>query len=37
MDDDYKLNYDRFTETYTGFHVELSNNPGKNGTMHTID
>ncbi|MFH0756003.1 MAG: fasciclin domain-containing protein [Bacteroidota bacterium] len=34
--DDYKLNWDKLADTYTGFLVELSNNPGKNGTVHTI-
>lgn len=34
--DDYKLNYDSDTETYTGFIIEESNIPGKNGTIHTI-
>lgn len=34
--DDYKLNPDD-NGLYTGFIIELSNNPGKNGTIHTIN
>jgi len=37
VDDDYKLNYQSDTETYTGFNIEKSNNPAKNGTVHTIN
>jgi uncharacterized surface protein with fasciclin (FAS1) repeats len=33
--DDYKINLK--DGKYTGFIVELSNNPGKNGTIHTIN
>ena len=35
--DDYKLNLDNDTEEYTGFIIDQSNNPAKNGTVHTID
>lgn len=34
--EDYKLNLDKKTKNYTGFVVNMSNNPGKNGTYHTI-
>jgi uncharacterized surface protein with fasciclin (FAS1) repeats len=37
VDDDYKLNYNALTETYTGFIVNQSNIPGKNGTIHTLN
>lgn len=36
VDDDYKLNFDPLTEKYTGFNIEHSNYPVKNGTVHTI-
>ncbi|MGC9341396.1 MAG: fasciclin domain-containing protein [Bacteroidales bacterium] len=36
VDDDYKLNYDPVTKEYTGFNIEHSNYPAKNGTVHTI-
>jgi len=36
IDEDYKLNLDKKTKKYTGFVVGMSNNPGKNGTYHTI-
>ncbi|MFB6342679.1 fasciclin domain-containing protein [Saccharicrinis sp. FJH62] len=35
--DDYKLNLDPETETYTGFYVPESNYPAKNGALHTIN
>lgn len=35
--DDYKLNMDAETEEYTGFFVEESNYPAKNGALHTIN
>ncbi|MDA3821425.1 MAG: fasciclin domain-containing protein [Bacteroidales bacterium] len=35
--DDYKLNYNKDTDTYTGFIIYESNLPGKNGTVHTIN
>lgn len=34
--DDYKINPDD-EGNYTSFYIEYSNNPGKNGTIHTID
>jgi uncharacterized surface protein with fasciclin (FAS1) repeats len=37
VDEDYKLNYQLATDTYTGFIINRSNNPGKNGTVHTIN
>ncbi|MCK4746182.1 MAG: hypothetical protein KAT15_04065, partial [Bacteroidales bacterium] len=37
VDDDYKLNYQHDTEEYTGFIIDQSNIPAKNGTVHTID
>ncbi len=37
VDDDYKINLDNTTKNYTAFITELSNNPGKNGTFHTIN
>lgn len=36
VDTDYKLNYDVSSESYTGFIVEESNYPAKNGTVHAI-
>jgi uncharacterized surface protein with fasciclin (FAS1) repeats len=36
VDDDYKLNYKTQTQEYTGFNIEHSNYPAKNGTVHTI-
>ena len=35
--DDYKLNLDPNTGLYTGFFIEESNYPAKNGTVHTIN
>jgi len=37
VDTDYKINYVSSTGEYTGFHVDQSNNPAKNGTIHTVD
>lgn len=37
VDTDYKLNYNAVTKTYTGFVVEQSNFPAKNGTVHTLN
>ncbi len=37
VDDDYKLNYQATTGSYTGFIINQSNKPGKNGTVHTIN
>ncbi len=34
--DDYKLNYDKKTKKYTGFILDQSNMPAKNGTVHAI-
>ncbi len=36
VDDDYKLNLNRQTKEYTGFLIEESNYPAKNGAVHTI-
>ncbi len=36
VDDDYKINIDD-NKKYTGFVIDQSNNPGKNGTVHTIN
>ncbi len=36
IDTDYKLNYDKKTTYYTGFNVDLSNVPSKNGAIHSI-
>lgn len=37
ISDDYKLNLKSETQEYTGFVIEQSNNPAKNGTVHTIN
>ncbi|HDS06220.1 MAG TPA: hypothetical protein ENO05_01215 [Bacteroides sp.] len=37
ISDDYKLNLKTQTNEYTGFIIEQSNNPAKNGTVHTIN
>lgn len=37
IDDDYKINLDRTTKSYTGFNIEASNTPAKNGALHSID
>ena len=37
ISDDYKLNMDRVTKAYTGFILDGSNIPAKNGVIHTID
>jgi len=37
VDDDYKLNLNALTKLYTGFVVEESNYPAKNGTVHTVN
>lgn len=37
ISDDYKLNLQSKTGEYTGFIINHSNNPAKNGTVHTID
>lgn len=36
VDDDYKLNLNNITKKYTGFLVEESNYPAKNGAVHTV-
>ncbi|MCF8380974.1 MAG: fasciclin domain-containing protein [Bacteroidales bacterium] len=36
VDEDYMLNWDKITKEYTGFYIEESNYPAKNGTIHTI-
>ena len=35
VDDDYKINIDS-DDNYTKFVIDQSNNPGKNGTVHTV-
>ena len=37
IDTDYKLNYNSLTKKYTGFVIDQSNYPAKNGTIHTIN
>lgn len=37
VSDDYKLNQSREFGTYTGFIVNQSNNPAKNGAVHTVN
>ena len=37
VDTDYKLNPDRVTKKYTGFIIESSNIPAKNGALHTLN
>ena len=34
--EDYKLNLNKLTKTYTAFYVEESNYPAKNGTVHAL-
>jgi uncharacterized surface protein with fasciclin (FAS1) repeats len=36
MNDDYKINLDKKTNTYTGFIVPASNTPAKNGVLHAV-
>lgn len=36
VDTDYKLNVDKLTKKYTGFNIEQSNVPAKNGAIHSI-
>jgi uncharacterized surface protein with fasciclin (FAS1) repeats len=35
VEDDYKINIDK-NKNYTKFVIDQSNNPGKNGTVHTV-
>lgn len=35
--EDYKLNMDKATKEYTGFNIEQSNVPAKNGAIHQIN
>jgi len=37
VDTDYKLNYKSSTKKYTGFYVEQSNIPSKNGAIHHLN
>ncbi len=37
VDTDYKLNFNALTKLYTGFIIEESNYPAKNGTVHAIN
>jgi uncharacterized surface protein with fasciclin (FAS1) repeats len=37
IDTDYKINYDKKTEQYTGFNIPASNTPAKNGVLHSVD
>lgn len=36
VDNDYKINLNTLNNEYTPFVIDQSNNPGKNGTVHTI-
>ncbi len=36
VDTDYKINFNTLKKEYTPFIIDQSNNPGKNGTVHTI-
>jgi len=36
VDTDYKINLDAKTKQYTPFVIDQCNNPGKNGTVHTV-
>jgi hypothetical protein len=37
ISDDYKLNYNKADSSYTGFIIDQSNIPAKNGALHTIN
>jgi uncharacterized surface protein with fasciclin (FAS1) repeats len=37
IDDDYKINFDSQTKTYTGFIISASNVPAKNGALHAVN
>ena len=37
IDTDYKINYNRDTELYTGFNIPASNTAAKNGSLHSVD
>ncbi len=37
LDTDYKLNLNKVTKKYTGFIIESSNIPAKNGALHTVN
>lgn len=37
INDDYKINLNTTTKKYTGFLIPNSNNPAKNGAIHTIN
>jgi uncharacterized surface protein with fasciclin (FAS1) repeats len=37
VDGEVKINVDPVDESYTGLYIEQSNNPAKNGVIHTID
>ncbi len=37
VDDDYKINFDKLNDSYTGFYIDASNQPAKNGAIHTIN
>jgi len=37
VDTDYKINLDKTTKKYTGFIIESSNIPAKNGALHTVN
>jgi uncharacterized surface protein with fasciclin (FAS1) repeats len=37
IDTDYKINYIKKTDKYTGFYVPQSNTPSKNGAIHVIN
>ena len=37
IEEDYKINLDRKTNTYTGLLLSRSNNPAKNGVVHAVN
>lgn len=37
IDTDYKINFDKKTQKYTGFNIPASNTPAKNGALHAIN
>lgn len=37
IDTDYKINYDKESDAYTGFIIDASNTPAKNGALHAIN
>lgn len=37
IDTDYKINFDKKTKKYTGFNIQASNTPAKNGALHSVN